>query len=1108
MNKLQFRIVTILLLSGCFASYASFDKTRMIGDQDIFQEYYSLLAELANEPTDAQISGLKSYIAQNPAFERPYFQLLEIALHHQQQKDVKRYFHNLLPDRQHRRNCLWALATLSTMNDSCDVAYELLKNGLREFPASPYYLMQFAETYIRSSYKNAFESELSELPLSQADYHLALVFYYRYAGKISLLRNHLDIIKNEELLSPYILHIQGYLAGLRSDYETANSFYQQGLEASRRENDEQFYNQYLFSLGALHHSHGKIKQSIQFCKEALQRTANINDLSRKILALTLMGSINHARTNYDSAIEYLKKAEELALSIKNRSSLGYIYWAMGQAHLRLNQLAVAAELYDKCTDFAEQIQDISLLVQIHRSKGQLYSELALYNMARHEYEMALSIAEKNMAEANNDDIYVRLALIYQAEGKYKKSQSVLQKAVMADHLTKDERCYRQFMLADAYEGAQNYPLALSAYHKVCEIAGNNQELDYVQYLKALALTQIGVIETELGNFAKARSILEQPLLQKMAQQRGAFAIDYFASIGDLYRHCQELDSAVIYYKKATDIIESSREQLEVGQFRIGYFSPRSIIYDKVTECHFERYRHAKNDSALGDMFLTLQQSTGRSIQDMVSLKKKIIYPQEYRNAFQHLSLLQYRMRTEFVSRNQQLPDSILIEHNISRHVLVAQRLQILDQNKAHAQKHISLAKVRRLCSKNNMAVLHYHISEKQAFVFVIHQDYVNVVPLEADRSVLQGLVDSLLVPLQLNSTEKIRSASFRADIAHELYCKIFEPVKRNGQLPEQLYVVADPPLVNLPFEMLLSQSAQKPTYTPTDASDYHRAFLQNDFIFTYSPSIAALLNKNKITGRPSVAIFSNPLFYESPLVALAEQLRSPLRSKLSILPFSEREAMLIKSRVENAKHFHLEDATEQRVLNALKKHDIIHIATHAFVDSSFDAFSGVALARPPDSSSDGLLMGYEIQDMALKNDLIVLSACESGQGRLVAGEGVLGLPRLFLRAGAGSVIMSLWKVHDPFPSKLMPEFYDQHINRGKSIAEALALAKRQVLKASPNQQDLTYQHPFFWATFCLYGSPGVRHSTLWIHFVLLILCLILLIFAGRYLISRRRHQNS
>jgi CHAT domain-containing protein len=136
------------------------------------------------------------------------------------------------------------------------------------------------------------------------------------------------------------------------------------------------------------------------------------------------------------------------------------------------------------------------------------------------------------------------------------------------------------------------------------------------------------------------------------------------------------------------------------------------------------------------------------------------------------------------------------------------------------------------------------------------------------------------------------------------------------------------------------------------------------------------------------------------------------------------------------------------------------------------------LAAGNDSTDDGMLMGYEIADLNLHCELMTLSACETGRGEVVQGEGVLGLPRLFLGAGAKSVLMTLWKVDDKFTSELMPAFYDNLLKRKLSKADALSAAKRTMLDRPDLEGQGYYQHPFYWASFALFGDAGgIKSST-------------------------------
>ena len=175
---------------------------------------------------------------------------------------------------------------------------------------------------------------------------------------------------------------------------------------------------------------------------------------------------------------------------------------------------------------------------------------------------------------------------------------------------------------------------------------------------------------------------------------------------------------------------------------------------------------------------------------------------------------------------------------------------------------------------------------------------------------------------------------------------------------------------------------------------------------------------------------------------------------------------------DDANIFLRDKASKRTFFEQAPYYTIIHFATHAFADPSFDAFSGLVLATTPDSSDDGLLMGYEIAGLGLQADLVALSACETGHGQLVSGEGVLGLPRLFLGAGARSVLMTRWVIDDAFASALLPEFYQYYLQKRQSKAEALSRAQKSLLQASSEQPHRHYQHPFYWASYALYGHPG------------------------------------
>jgi CHAT domain-containing protein len=149
----------------------------------------------------------------------------------------------------------------------------------------------------------------------------------------------------------------------------------------------------------------------------------------------------------------------------------------------------------------------------------------------------------------------------------------------------------------------------------------------------------------------------------------------------------------------------------------------------------------------------------------------------------------------------------------------------------------------------------------------------------------------------------------------------------------------------------------------------------------------------------------------------------------------------------------------------LQKFRIIHLATHGLVDERHPERSSLALSYPQDPQEDGYLQASEIYHLHMNADLVVLSACETGLGRMVRGEGVLGLPRAFFYAGARSVLVSLWSVSDRSTAQLMTSFYGSLVGKGEDTSRALSTAKETLRKKG------TTSHPFYWAPFILIGPP-------------------------------------
>ncbi|MEO0869029.1 MAG: CHAT domain-containing protein, partial [Cyanobacteria bacterium J06642_11] len=182
-----------------------------------------------------------------------------------------------------------------------------------------------------------------------------------------------------------------------------------------------------------------------------------------------------------------------------------------------------------------------------------------------------------------------------------------------------------------------------------------------------------------------------------------------------------------------------------------------------------------------------------------------------------------------------------------------------------------------------------------------------------------------------------------------------------------------------------------------------------------------------------------------------------LPEQLPTLPGAELEADAIASLLRTTPLIGA-DATETAVVNQLPNARIVHFATHGLLDDIYGFQS--ALAFTPGAGEDGLLKTREIINLDLQADLVVLSACDTGRGRLT-GDGVIGLARSFIGAGVPSIVVSLWAIPDAPTAELMTEFYQQ-LEQGQTKAEALRQAMLKTLETHPDPRN--------WAGFSLIGE--------------------------------------
>lgn len=181
---------------------------------------------------------------------------------------------------------------------------------------------------------------------------------------------------------------------------------------------------------------------------------------------------------------------------------------------------------------------------------------------------------------------------------------------------------------------------------------------------------------------------------------------------------------------------------------------------------------------------------------------------------------------------------------------------------------------------------------------------------------------------------------------------------------------------------------------------------------------------------------------------------------------TKRKRFILSPRAEPGSRRWISPLTEAATSPELGQYRIIHFATHALVNNEHPQLSGIVLSLVDRKGKaiDGFLRLDEVYNLNLAADLVVLSACQTALGKEIKGEGLIGLTRGFMYAGASRVVASLWKVDDEATAELMGRFYEKMLKGGQTAAASLRQAQVEMSRQG------RWHAPYFWAGFALQGE--------------------------------------
>ncbi len=826
-----------------------------------------------------------------------------------------------------------------------------------------------------------------------------------------------------------------------------------------------------YGLGVVQFADGDPAAALTSLQNALELKRKAGILEFQDTILTAMVPIYRDRGESDLALETARQALEISRTVGNRSVEANALQLMAGIHLRRGELQQALEGLTGVLDAQRQIGNRPKEAWALSSLGATSLALGENDRALDYYSQALQI-HTEMRSSYQSYTLRDIGWVYDRQGHPDKALEYYERALDLSRRFKDRRSEAQSLhgigqariaLGDARGAVPVLEQAISLYRGQEDGAG---EIN--------GLLELGRAWQALGEQDQAAALFQQAL--SLSRQRGLLLTEALAqsAIARVENDLGHLPDAAAAMEASLRIIESIRPKVASQRQRVSFFASRREYYDFYIDLQMRMHAQDPAGGHLTAALAASERARARALLDLLA-EGRIdvrtgISPELKKRESDVANRISYLQSQLLDNLSQSGKGAAGIEAELDEAEDERDRVegQIRQDHPRYAAVSnptpLAPVSIQQLLDERT-AFLEYSVGKDTSWLFVVTRDRTEGfrVPPEAE---LADLVETVRETIKEPGR---RQYGRYADAAFRLYQAVLGPAAAALQGRSRLIVSPDGPLLLLSFEAL-------PT-GPGGRSFDDLPYLIREKSVTYVPSasvFAELGGSGAPPASPGLFLGFGDPSYETAGSVEAETdtrawgfqtggLTSPRR-----LPESRREVEGIAGLFPpgSARVYLDADASEKNVKDnpLLKQARWIHFAVHGFVNEERPEYSGLLLARDDGPDDNGLLQVYEIFNLELTADLVVLSACDTALGKNVRGEGLLGVSRALLYAGAASVVVSLWQVSDASSSDLMVRFY-RHLNEGREKAEALRLSKLELIREGKS-------HPYHWAAFTLVGQPG------------------------------------
>lgn len=905
----------------------------------------------------------------------------------------------------------------------------------RKYKQAQSYLLELEKNHKKEINKN--DEQLGLI------YHKIGVAYSNYQDKVNAVKYYQKAVEIRKSLSP--INLKDLTASLKNtassykhlgQFDKAIDIYKQLLLLSKKDNNPSQITYVYINMGICYRRKGDFDQTLSFYRKAEQiilkeKGPNHTKLGELYNSIGILyydyKKYKNAHDSYQKALNIYNNAEK-----KDKRLIALAYNNIGLAYNRMNNFEEAINYIFRALDTYKQIEypNAGQIIDFQKNIGSLYLGVGKYTKARKFLSEALAASQENWGENHieNSSILFSLGELNLEEKKYQEALQYFQKTIQS-HLT--------ISLKDNIH-------ALPDFEKH-GVVGRKKRL-------------LETLEFKANNYqALAKSDSDRP--------------------DSIYKQY-----ALETYICADQLIDLMRKEHTAKGSKLFWTATTLPIYEQAIETALQLYDQTKEPKYLDQAFTFSEKSKGilllESLQDNKAKQFAGIPPQlleKEADLSQKLTDAQQNLFSE--QQFGEEADSSQLKKYASQEFEYAQaKLAIVKELETNHPEYYKMKYNTRTASLKetqqqlgpNKAILDYFVGNEQVFLFKITATEVSYHQLGKSDSLanqIEAFRNSIFnyFMTEGSTKEDYQQASQQYVQLGKLLYDYLIPDEVAADLPEQLVIIPDGVLGYLPFDALLTTIPEQ-----VDKFKTHPYLMRDHQIaYAYSATLLQEFSRRSQNNGRGLLAFA-PTFGEKTDPSNAvRQIASNTRGLLGPLAHNEEEVQAIQQLI-GGKYLLGSEATENRFRALAADYQILHFATHGKANDENSDYSYLAFTEQRDSLENEFLYVNDLYGMRLSADLAVLSACETGIGKLQRGEGIASLARGFSYAGVPSIITTLWSVNDAKTSLIIQSFYENLV-AGKSKDKALRQAKLEYLETS----DHYHSHPFFWAAPIAIGDMRV-----------------------------------